>query len=147
MNKSGIITLTILSACVLLFGSCENNQWFKSEKDLKNKIQGSWTRQFFTPLPNPDYYLNFNEEFWTIIEGNVYRMQIKGSDTDTIDDGTYSIDAKWFSSYLKMEGFTNDTAGLFNNKFTIVELDNDVLLIATDVPKGGVQQYEFSRKN
>ncbi len=81
------------------------------------------------------------------MEGDVYRMRIKGNNTDTIDEGTYSIDAKWFSSYLKMEGFTNDTVGAFNNKFTIVELDKDVLLIATDVSKGGVQQYEFSRKN
>lgn len=133
--------------CVLLLSSCENNQWFKSEKDLKNKIQGSWKREFFTTLPNPDYGLNFNEEYWTFIEGDVYRMRVKGGNTDTIDDGTYTIDAKWFASYLKMEGFTTDTAGAFNNKFTIVELDNDVLLIATDVPRGGIAQYEFSRKN
>lgn len=134
-------------SCIFLFSSCENNQWFKSEKDLKNKIQGSWKRQFFTSLPNPIYGLNFNEEYWTFIEGDVYRMRIKGSNTDTIDEGTYSIDAKWFSSYLKMEGFSTDTAGAFNNKFTIVELDKDVLLIATDVPRGGIAQYEFSRKN
>jgi len=147
VNTARIIISATLIACVFLFGSCENNQWFKSEKDLNNKIQGSWKRQFFTPLPNPDYGLNFNEEYWTFVEGDVYRMHIKGGNTDTIDEGTYSIDAKWFSSYLKMEGFTNDTAGLFNNKFTIVELNRDVLLIAADVPKGGIQQYEFSRKN
>jgi hypothetical protein len=134
-------------AGVIVFTSCENNQWFRSEKELKKKIQGSWKRQFFTVLPNPDYGLNFNEEYWTFKEGDVYRMQIKGSNTDTVDDGTYTIDAKWFSSYLKMEGFTNDSIGLFNNKFTIVELNDEVLLIATDIQKGGVAQYEFSRKN
>jgi hypothetical protein len=134
-------------AGVMVFTSCENNQWFRSEKELKKKIQGSWKRQFFTVLPNPDYGLNFNEEYWTFKEGDVYRMQIKGSNTDTVDDGTYTIDAKWFSSYLKMEGFTNDSIGLFNNKFTIVELNDEVLLIATDIQQGGVAQYEFSRKN
>jgi hypothetical protein len=147
VNKSGNILLPALLTCVLLFSSCENNQWFRSEKDLKNKIQGSWKRQFFTSLPNPDLGLNFNEEYWTFKEGDVFRMRIEGSLTDTIDKGIYTIDAKWFSSYLKMEGFSTDTTGAFNNKFTIVELDKDVLLIATDVPRGGIAQYEFSRKN
>ncbi len=129
-----------LAAMILvwLFTSCENNQWFRSEKELKKLIQGTWKKQFFTII---DY-----EQNWIFKEGSVYVLNLKAGNKDTIDNGTYSIDAKLFVSYLEMQGFTQDTIGAFNNKFTIVELDEEVMLIAADLNVGGLIQHEFSRK-
>jgi hypothetical protein len=124
--------------CAWLFTSCENNQWFRSEKELKKLIQGTWKKQFFTIV---DF-----EQNWIFQEGSVYVLQLKAGNKDTIDKGMYSIDAKLFVSYLEMQGFTHDTIGAFNNKFTIVELDEEVMLIAADLNVGGLIQHEFSRK-
>jgi len=121
--------------------SCENNQWFRSEKTLKKLIQGVWKREYFT--------ITEFEERWTFNDGKV-TIVIDNFNTGKKDtnSGTYSINAKIFSSSLTTEGFTDTiNPGFYNNKFTIVELDEKVLLLVANNQAGAIIQHEFSKKN
>jgi hypothetical protein len=126
-------------AVITIFCSCENFDWFKTDKGLKKDIQGTWKREFLT---NSDY-----EEDWNFMDGKLTILRLKNNAYDTIDKAEYTADAKMTVSYLKISGLTKDTTLLqYNNKWTIVQLDSKVLYLATDYSGGGVLQREFEKK-
>ncbi len=68
-------------------------------------------------------------------------------DTLAYDVGTYTVDATVAAPFLKIEGLSGVVSPFYNSKWTIVQLDNDILEIATDYPaNAGVLQKEFLKE-
>jgi hypothetical protein len=142
--KSIVSTIIMLTCASVLLVSCESNHFFKSEKKLKNDIVGTWNRVLFGT--------DQQEEYWTFVNDTlkIYKPA-SGSGSEVSDAGTYSVDATVSSPFLKIEKtnaknrfpYDGDT---YNYKWTIVQLDNKVLEIATETPYGGVAQIEFIKQ-
>lgn len=131
--------LCLLFFCGLLVAGCDSNQWFQSEKKLKQKIQGTWKREFLKVNPF--------EEDWVFTDGTLDILRIKNAITDSIDRGSYEIDAGWTSAHLRIKDLSADSTLLeYNTKWTIVELSDKVLYIAADGSRGGLIQREFYKK-
>lgn len=138
----------------------------KSEKKMKQDIQGTWRRDFqgrhpFFPFCGSDsvYYA----EYWTFEGDNLYTtLEYVGNpscDRGTVDlnvpDGVdttvlskFKIDTKILDAFLKFQIISgiNDSVISFPDKWEFVTLDNDVLYLATDDPKGtSVLQLEFAK--
>ncbi len=159
MNTSPKI-LIALFAIVAVLASCESNHFFKSEKKLKGDIIGVWNR---IPLGSSDV----DKDKWTFEDGTIsivtYRTnydtlydsgsyyqdstQADGVDTLYMDKGTYTVDATVAAPFLKIEGLTLSSSEFYNSKWTIVQLDGQILEIATDYPNNaGVLQKEFLKQ-
>ena len=155
MKQGTRFTLSIVMT--FLFTACEDNMFLRSEKNLKKEIQHVWKREFLT--------FSTYEEDWNFVNGKVYitRIEFNGNDTldnglidlnthdnvDTFDISEYSINAKIFNSFIKFSTFSADSSVIqYNTEWTIVELSDNVLYLATDGPHGsGVLQREFTKKN
>ncbi len=130
----------LLAGVFMCFISCESNHFLKSEKKLKSDIVGTWNRVLFG---------NELEESWTFVDGNLKILQ-PSRHGDTLDVGTYSIDATLTTPYLKIENttYTNQNPGgdTYNYKWSIIKLDNKVLEIASESDNGGLAQIEFIKQ-
>lgn len=156
--KSGV-KISLLFLISLTFSSCEENMWLRSEKKLRGKIEGSWSRLFVTSNVT-------NNETWTFNDGVLViditektpnnkddnyddSNDADGLDTLYMDYGNYSVDANLDNAYLKLdnlEKFTIESAkqGL-NAKWTIVDIDGGILYIAAENGSAIIQR-EFEKK-
>jgi hypothetical protein len=151
---------------IVLFSSCEESMILKSEKKMKEDLQGTWLRSFQGRNP----YINncgadtvFFNEFWKF-EGDMLYTTFEYEGIVSCDRGTpdstyldgidtavvskFKIDARILDAFLKFQiiSGTNDSVITFPDKWEFVTLDNDVLYLATDDPKGNsVLQLEFSK--
>lgn len=140
----------------LVFASCEDSMFLKSEKKMKEDLQGVWQREFLG-----DTSIHY-DEFWTFDGGSLYTTYEEFSPPDQIDNGAidgnmsdnvdtvvisgFKIDARLFRAFLKLQPREGrDTAFVDNWEF--IALDDDLLNIAADNPIGpGVVQREFYKK-
>lgn len=156
MKIRSLLTLLLLFA--VLFTACEDNMWLRSEKKLKEKIQGTWEHETLG-----DTNFHYREQW--IFEGDMlHTVFIETEPPDLIDSGTkdsiltdnadtvvkskFTIDARINRAYLKLQlmdrGNVNDSSVIFIDKWEFVELDDKVLYLATDDPvSGSVLQREF----
>ncbi len=136
----------------------------KSQKNMKEDIQGTWRRSFQgadTYFGNCGVDSMFYEEYWIFSGDNLHTTFKYGGSatcdygtpditnvdaTDTVIVSKFKIDTKIFDAFLKLQLISGDvdTASSFYDKWEFVTLDNDVLYLATDAKNGaGVVQREF----
>lgn len=150
--------LTILLLFAVLFTACEDNMWLRSEKKLKEKIQGTWEHETLG-----DTNIHYREQW--IFEGDMlHTVFIEFPDfndsgtkdssfspfypddnADTVVKTKFTIDTRITRAFLKLQlidrGIDTTT---FVDKWEFVELDDKVLYLATDDPvSGAVLQREF----
>jgi len=138
-----ISKLLMFFPVVVFFCSCENFDWFKTDQGLDNDLHGTWKREFLGAKND------FDEEDWSFSDGKIIIIRKTGSTIDTVDNASYSTDAKLTVSYLKISGFTNriDTLLIqYNNKWTVTQIDSKVLYLVTNSTGGGLIQREFEKK-
>jgi hypothetical protein len=145
----------ICAITVLLFSSCEDNMILRSEKKLKKELQGTWQREFLG-----DTSIHY-DELWIFTGDKFYSAFIEHDPPDLVDNGTkdstlndnvdtaivsgFKVDARILNAFLKFQLIDrgNDTT-VFFDKWEIVELDKNVLYLATDHPiSNTVEQREF----
>lgn len=125
--------------------SCERNDLLLSEDKLNEKIQKSWK------LLNG--YNTDSEETWSFADGTVSLSWSNDRGDHTIT-GTYSIDARFSTAYVKLDnfsfivdslGYTNSsfTAADLNRAWTIVELSDDVLFLSATDDQGNIRSIEY----
>lgn len=154
MMKSRFPFITLLFVAVLLT-ACEDNMWLRSEKKLKEKIQGTWEREMLG-----DTNFHFREQ-WIFSGDMLHTVYYELDSPDLLDSGTkdsvlsdnadtvvktkFTIDTRITRAFLKLQlidrGVDTNT---FVDKWEFVELDDKVLYLATDDPvSNSVLQREF----
>ena len=150
----------------LIFSSCEESMLLKSEKKMKEDIQGTWRRDFqgrdVLMIHCPAKFDTSSvSEFWTFKDNMLYTTfeyePTLGCDRGTIDSvindidtlivSQFKIDTRIFDAFLKLQLISGagDSAITYIDKWEFITLDDGVLYLATDDPKGGVLQMEFSK--
>lgn len=153
-------TLNIFFLCLMAIGfySCEENMWLKSEKKLRNNLEGTWNKLFVTANVS-------SIETWTFKDGVIlivgtekkdngiddgYTDLVTNDKLDTLmlDAGNFSVDAKIDNSYIKLynleETVIESAKQGLNGKWTIVDIDSDILYIAADNGSAIIQR-EFQK--
>lgn len=145
---------SVFFVIILLTGffSCQKQDYFKSESDVKEALQGTWT---LIPIPRYDSIFNpdgsFNSaivhfETWTFNDTKV--IIVNGSQTAS---STYSVKTTISKSEFKLDNiepkFTYPSrVREINGTWRIVELEDDVLVIANDQEgTTGLLQLDFQR--
>ncbi len=148
---------------ILAFSAgCDSNwNWFRSEKKIKQQLEGTWRRIYLE--------ITSEREFWTFSDGKIdifrndtaaYSFTIvcdtctcnfpftcptsccdnglvdlnfkDGNDTIIIDAGNFSVDANLISACVITKDLTSTGESNYNFKWTIVELDERILYIVAD---------------
>lgn len=158
-----LLILLILSP--LLFTSCEDNMVLRSEKKMKQELQGKWQREFLGVQPYVKYCSSTTDsvpfnEFW-IFQGDYYYRVFElessvfcdfGADDQTLSDlvdtltiSKFKIDARLTRAYLKFQLIDRGVdSTAFVDRWEFVELEDGVLYLATDDPVSNtVLQREF----
>jgi hypothetical protein len=153
---------------ILTFSACEDSMFLKSEKKMKEDIQGSWLRNFqgrdiyISNCPSGGDTIYVREE-WNFT-GNMLHTTFQYSpalacdrgtvdlntsdDIDTVVISQFKIDTRIFDAFLKFQIISgaNDSVITFPDKWEFITLDDDLLYLATDNPSGtSVLQLEFSK--
>jgi hypothetical protein len=135
-----------------LCASCEDSMFLRSEKKMKEDLQGKWQREF---LGDTSIH---HDEFWIFSGSTLYTTREEFFPPDTYDNGAkdsvmsdnvdtmvisgFSIDARVFKAFLKLQPKTARDTG-FVDRWEFIELSN-VMDLAADNPIGpGVVQREF----
>ena len=103
---------------------------------MNEKIQGTW--KFFKLMPSD------GNETWTFNDNQLNR--VNDSTSVTIDVGNYLIKTTLSSVYITISGFHTDNP--YNNKWEIVTLDNNTLVMVTKYKDPGTSalfERDFSR--
>ena len=152
----------------LIFSSCEESMILKSEKKMKEDIQGTWRREFqgrviaIKQCPSIGDSASI-QEYWTFKDNMLYTtfeydpsldcdrgttdLNIN-DDVDTIIVSEFKIDTKILNAYLKLQLISGagDSVITFVDKWEFITLEDNLLYLATDDPKGSsVLQLEFSK--
>lgn len=137
----------------IIFTSCEDNMFLRSEKKMKRELQGTWQREFLG-----DTSKHYNE-YWIFNGSDLYTVTELFDPPDTYDDcapderlsdnmdtsiiSGFDVDARIFKAFLKLQARYECDTG-FVDKWEFIELDDGVLYLAADNPIGpGVKQVEF----
>lgn len=160
--------ILLAAGILLIFSACEDSMFLKSEKKMKDDLQGLWLRNFQgihpavvnCPSNGDSSYFN---EYWTFNGSKLYTTfeyeTIQGCDrgtpdsnktdrADTVIISDFKIDTRIFNAFLKFQIISgvNDSVISFPDKWEFITLDDDVLYLATDNPQNtSVLQLEFSK--
>lgn len=133
---------------VLLVVSCESKTLLRSKKKYDSDLQGYWRPIKGTSIYGTSVYPQNIQ--WVFSDGSVKVVKINSNGTDSIlDNGSYAIDTKIDQSYLTISGFTSnyyDTIYGFNIKWTLIQLDADILDILGKPNGGGQVEIEFEKQ-
>lgn len=132
------LRILFLLAIVASLSSCENFEWFKSEKGITKELSGTWQREF---LKDTNLI-----ELWTFEDGKLEIEKNVGSVVVSKSTLDYTIDAGITTSYVKTTAL--ETSDYHEDlKWSIVILDSDALYLAANAPeKGELLQREFEKK-
>ena len=142
--------LIFVAAIALLFVSCKKEQLFQSEKAIKKDLKGTWD---LIPIPryvtiNTDSgtYQKERSEYWTFDDNKVYIVNNNGAGESGSSD--YSIHTSWTKAEVELKGVSSPlTAEIYNGKWQIVKLDDDIMAIANDHDGStGLTQLEFKKR-
>jgi hypothetical protein len=128
--------------------SCESKTFLHSKKKYESDLQGQWRPIKGTSIYGTAVYPENVQ--WVFSSGTVKVVKVKSNGSDSLlDDGSYSIDTKVDQAYLNVSGFTSnyyDTVHDFNIKWTLIQLDNNVLDIIGRPNGGGQVEIEFEKQ-
>lgn len=151
--------LAVLAIAALTFAGCEENMWLKSEKKLRNNLEGTWTRLWVTKVVTVNESWTFRDGVIVIVstelttnsldDGYIDLNTSDNKDTVTYDVGNYSVDAKVDNAYLRLSNLEENIIeaakqGL-SAKWTIVDIDGSLLYIAAE-NSSAIIQREFEKK-
>lgn len=130
---------------------------------MKSDLQGTWQRNFQgrptivkcqgDTFPFQEYWTFKDDYLYTTYEylspitcdrGTPDYTYLDGIDTAVVSK--FKVDTRLFDAFLKFQliSGSGDSAYVFIDKWEFITLDNDVLYLATDDPKGNsVLQLEF----
>ncbi len=132
------LSVLLLVTIAASLSSCEKVEYFKSEKNVREELKGSWN---LVPIPrtNPD-------QIWTFSDDLIYRKVMINGAMVPVDTGRYVINTSLMKVVFVTEGFT--PVAELDADWHIVQLDKDFLIIATDYyDTKGIYQLEFTRAN
>ena len=137
--------LLLLFIAAGFFAGCEEQEYFKSESDVKKELGHSWNQILMSQdtMLMPYYHVwNFKDDVLTIILK-------KASDDSAFDTltGNYSIRTSLTKVFITTSNFPENEAWYWlNTEWTDVALDNRGLVVAAEDPRaGGIKILEFSR--
>lgn len=130
-----------------MLASCEKQEYFQSESDVKKELGHSWNqvRMSHDTTIIPNYYV------W-IFQDDVLTMIIKKSSDDAVIDtlvGSYSVRTSLTKVFITTFNFPeNDAWYWLNTEWTDVSLSSKGLVVASEDPRaGGIKELEFIRGN
>ena len=148
--KARFSIFIFFTLCLLSLVSCLKQEYFKSEKEIKKDLQGTWK---LFPIPkydsiiNPDLTRGVIEHFetWTFDDTKVTIV-----DYNQTGISTYSINTSISKAEFKLDGII---PGLVlparprsNGTWQIVKLDGNNLYISSDQDgTSGLIQLEFQK--
>lgn len=139
-------TIFILSiVCLFSLNSCLKQEYFKSEKETKKDLQGSWKL-----IAIPKYNVNGSTltehiETWTF--DDTYVTILNNGQTGT---STYSVHTTITKAEIILDKINPDfilpARTRYNGTWQIVNLDNNILIISSDNDgTSGLIQLEFQK--
>ena len=128
-----------------LMASCEKQEYFKSESDVKKELGHSWNQVLMShdTIAIPYYHMwTFKDDVLTI----VLKRSSNNIPFDTII-GNYSVRTSLTKVFVTTYNFPDNEAWYWLNcEWTDVSLDNKGLVVAAEDPRaGGVKIMEFTR--
>jgi len=143
MKSLSKLLLLLMTAGFL--ASCEKQEYFKSESDIKKELSYSWNQILMTH----DTTLIDKYYVWTFKDDQLTVIIKKASNNTTMDTliGNYSVRTSLTKVFLTTYNFPEGEAWYWmNSEWTDVALDNRGLVVAAEDPRaGGVKILEFSR--
>ena len=136
---------TLILLVFILFYSCLKQEYFKSEKEVKKDLQGTWKL-----IAIPKYNVNGPSktehiETWTF--NDTYVTIVNNGQTGT---STYSVNTTISKAEIKLDGinpeFVLPARPRNNGTWQIVKLDKSILSISSDRDgTSGLIQLEFQK--
>ena len=136
---------TLIFLVFILFYSCIKQEYFKSEKEVKKDLQGTWKL-----IAIPKYNVNGSVmtehiETWTF--NDTYVTILNNGQTAT---STYSVNTTISKAEINLDGITPEfvipARHRNNGTWQIVKLDNSILSISSDRDgTSGLIQLEFQK--
>ncbi|MFI5219044.1 MAG: hypothetical protein ACHQNT_06100 [Bacteroidia bacterium] len=162
------IFIPVLSLFVI---SCENFTWFQSEDTIKKQLTGTWEREFLADTSSYEFWTLDNDEVkilrydiasypgsicitlpypkpcGCVDDGAPDLNLYDNNDTMLLDNGKYIVDAKMDKAFLKTSELKGLDQNNYNHKWTIVEIEDNILYIAADdAEAAGNVQREFVKQ-
>ena len=140
-----ITRLPLIILLSVFFASCEEQEYFKSESEIKKQLSYSWKQILMTSDTNdaPLY------EVWSFKDDQLIFRRYKVTNNKMVDSlaGNFSVNTTLTKVFLTTSGFPDDNAWhQLNAEWTVVFLNNKALSMASeDSYGGGVIQREFTR--
>jgi hypothetical protein len=126
--------------------SCEKQEYFKSESDVKKELSYTWTQV----LMSHDTNLIYMYYVWTFKDDELTMVLKKASDNRSLDTlfGNYSVRTSLTKVFVTTYNFPDVEAWYWMNaEWTDVALDHKGLVVAAEDPRaGGVKTLEFTRE-
>lgn len=133
---------------VIVLASCESKTFLRSKKKIESDLQGHWRPIVGTSTYGTSVY-DQNIQ-WYFDNGEVKIVKVDGSGNDqVIDHSTYSVDTKIDNFFVDLAGFKTkdyDTTYDFSVKWTVIQLNGDILDLAGRPNNGGIVEIEFEKK-
>ncbi len=137
----------------VILSSCEDNMILRSEKKMKEELQGTWQREFLgdTAVHHEEQWIFVGDKLYTVFrEDDTPDIYDNGAPDSTLADNqdtsivtNFKIDTKILKAFIKFQLIYGDTTR-FVDKWEFVTLEDGVLYLATDDPASStVLQLEF----
>ncbi len=131
-----------------IFIGCEKQEYFKSESEIKKQLGYSWKQVVMTKKGYQTQYevWKFHDDSLTI-DFTCDSLLQKNLAPARIVRGTYTVHTTMTKVYVRVSNFRDDVGSYyFNSEWTVVNLDDKILVCASEDPHaGGVQEREFTR--
>jgi len=138
--------LILLLFAAGFLASCEKQEYFKSESDIKKELGYSWKQV----LMSHDTTLIQYYHMWTFKDDQLTIVLKRASDDSPFDTltGNYSVRTTLTKVFLTTYNFPESDAWYWlNTEWTDVALDNRGLVVAAEDPRArGVKTLEFTRE-
>ena len=144
MKSLSKLFLLLMAAGFL--ASCEKQEYFKSESDVKKDLGYAWKQV----LMSHDTTIIPNYHMW-IFKDDVLTIVLKKSSDDTPIDtliGNYTVHTTLTKVFITTTNFPDNEAWYWlNTEWTDVYLNNKGLVVASEDPRaGGINELEFTRE-
>lgn len=147
-TKRNFFVLVLLISFSII--SCNKQEYFKSESGIKKQLQGTWDLipipRYITITTDSGSYQKERLENWVFGESIVTITNNNGGgETGTSE---FSVHTTWTKVEVELKGVTAPlTAALYNGKWQVVRLDDNILSIANDHDGStGLTQLEFKKR-
>lgn len=124
----GVLTISL----IVLLNSCQDKQ--------EDKMKQSWRLIKIDRNTYVDYH-----QIWDFDGTNMTIIDVNDTSgvTDTLDSGTYTVDAGLSKTMMEVEGFAYEE---LNGSWEILSLNEDILIMLND-PPGSIWNYrEFVKE-